>query len=163
MLTYLLKCLLVFSYILNILCFLSGINYIAINHLGFSSFVFVITLFIKSFIIFFFIGLKNFLIQAVESIDQEYQEHLHEITRYYHRVTNFKKNILSWAFLNMTLLCLTSFLGASSFPRYIHKGLAMSYLTTLTIALFLETKTLTKSEKILRSTKYFLSLKDFSM
>ena len=163
MITYLLKCLIVFSYILNIFCFLSGMHLISIHHLGFSSLVFVLTLFIKSFIIFFFIGLKNFLIQAVESIDKEHPDHLREITRYYNRVSLLKKTILSWAFLNITLLCLTSFVGASQYPRFVHKGLAMSYLTTLTLALFFEIKNLHKSEKMLRSTKYFLSLKDFSM
>ena len=66
-------------------------------------------------------------------------------------------------FIFFFFLCLTSFFGASEYPRFVHKGLAMSYLTTLTIALFFEIKNLHKSEKMLRSTKYFLSLKDFSM
>ncbi len=163
MVSYLLKCLLIFSFILNLLTFFSGLGFINIHHILFAIFTFLITLFIKAFLLFFFLGLKKLFQESFESIDENYQDHLLEISRNQKRLEVHQKKIFSWTFLNITLLSLTSFLGASLLPRFYHFGLSLSHMITLFIALIYELYALTQVEKLLRGTKYLLNLKDWKM
>lgn len=112
---------------------------------------------------FFFLGLKKLFQEALEAIDPKYPQHQKEIFTNIQRLKVHQKKIFSWIFLNMTLLSLTSFLGASLLPRFYHFGLSLSCLITLFLALIYEIYALFQVEKLLRGTKYLLGLNDWKM
>lgn len=145
----------------------------------------IMLIFINAFVMFYFIGVKQLVVNIVhnlqnpkpeqlaeyfagsEHVPQDLTPYLSKLNRFYYVVNQAKRKSIPWCMLTLTLGILAFLLGAAHHTlvvnKSVHVGVVIGYLVASTLGCYWMLKHLRASHQTLRALKSLFGLESHRM